>query len=141
MDTRHRLSLRATTTSFVQHITGCCFESLLPGASRRTNASSPAKTSSSEPNVRASEQPCAQGGCRGRGPCSAWVTTGYPRESYRERTRENVDRRRRRNNERTAWERIVGYLASRGTGASPHLTLGFGKAQYAKGAVCLWLRG
>ena len=29
----------------------------------------------------------------------------------------------RRKSERTAWQMIVGYLASRGTGESPHLTL------------------
>ena len=36
----------------------------------------------------------ARGGCCGRGPCSAWVTTGYPRGSCREssRTRKNVGR-------------------------------------------------
>ena len=44
-------------------------------------------------------------------------------------------------NQRTAWQRVVGYFAPRGTGALPHLTLGFGTAQYAKGAVGLWPRG
>ena len=38
-------------------------------------------------------------------------------------------------NERTAWQRIVGILASEGTGAPPYLTLGSGAAQYVKGAV------
>ena len=47
----------------------------------------------------------------------------------------------RRNNERTAWQRIVDFFASRGTGAPPHLTLGSGTAQYVKGAVGLWPRG
>ena len=47
----------------------------------------------------------------------------------------------RRNNGRTAWQRIVGYLASRGTGATLRLTLGSGIAQYVKGAVGLWPRG
>ena len=37
------------------------------GASRRTSVSSPTKTPSSEPNARASKQPCARGGCCGRG--------------------------------------------------------------------------
>ena len=46
---------------------------------------------------------------------------------------------RRRN--RTAWQRIFGYLASRGTGAPPLLTLGRGIAQYVEGAVGLWLCG
>ena len=43
----------------------------------------------------------------------------------------------RKKNGRTAQPRIVGYLASRGTGAPPHLTLGSGAAQYVKGAVGL----
>ena len=61
---------------------------------------------------------CAQGGCCGRGCCSAWATTGYYsggsacRESWR--TQENVGQGRR-NNGRTAKQRIVGCLASRGT--------------------------
>ena len=91
-----------------------------------------------------SKQPCARrGGCCGRGRCSAWVTTGYPRGSGREswRMRENVGRGGRRKNRRTAWQMIFGYLASRGTGAPPHLTLGSGIAQYVKGAVGLWPRG
>ena len=56
------------------------------------------------------------------------MTTGYPRGSCREssRTRENVGRGGRRKNGRTAWQIIFGYLASRGTGAPPHLTLGYG---------------
>ena len=33
------------------------------------------------------------------------------------------------------------YLASRGTGAPPHLTLGYGTAQYTKGAGGSWPRG
>ena len=71
------------------------------------------------------------------------MTTGYPRGSCRERgrTRENVGRGRRRNNGRTACQRIVGYLASRGTGAPPHLTLESSIAQYVKEAVGLWSRG
>ena len=36
---------------------------------------------------------------------------------------------------------IFDYLASRETGAPPHLTLGYGTAQYTKGAVGLWPRG
>ena len=39
----------------------------------------------------------------------------------------------RRNNGRTAWQRISGYLAPRGTGAPPHLTLGPGIARYVRG--------
>ena len=49
--------------------------------------------------------------------------------------RENVGRGGRKNNDRTAWQRIVGYLASRGTRVQPHLTLVSGAAQYVKGAV------
>ena len=60
------------------------------------------------------------------------------RESWR--TGGNVGRGGRRKNGRTAWRRIFGYLASRGTGAPPHLTLGSGIAQYVKGAVDLWPR-
>ena len=37
--------------------------------------------------------------------------------------REKVGREGRRNNGQTAWQRIVGHLASRGTGAPSHLTL------------------
>ena len=40
---------------------------LEPGASRRTSASSRTKTPFSEPNARASKQPCARRGCCGRG--------------------------------------------------------------------------
>ena len=40
----------------------------------------------------------------------------------------------RRNNGRTALQRIFGYLALPGTGTLPHLTLGPGIAQYVKGA-------
>ena len=43
----------------------------------------------------------------------------------------------RRNNVRTAWQRIFGYLAPRGTGTLPHLTLGSSIAQYVKGGVGL----
>ena len=46
-----------------------------------------------------------------------------------------------RKNGRTAWQMLVGYLASRGTGAPPLLTLGSGTAQYVKGDVDLWPRG
>ena len=53
---------------------------------------------------------------------------------------EDVGRRERRGNRRTALLRIVCYLASRWTGALPHLTPGFATAQYAKGAVGLWPR-
>ena len=97
----------------------------------------------SELNVRRLKQPYTRGSCCVRGRCSAWVTTGCPRGSYREswRIRENVGRGGRRKNRRTAWQRIVGYSASRATGAPPHLDLGFGIAQYAKGAVGLWPRG
>ena len=101
------------------------------------------KNTPREPNAKASKQPYARGGCYGRGRCSAWVTTGYPRGSCREswRTRGNVSQGERRNNRWTARKRIVGYLASRGTGAPPHLTVGSGTAQYVKGAVGLWPRG
>ena len=48
----------------------------------------------------------------------------------------------RRKSGRTAWQRIFGYLASRGTGTLlSHLTLGPGIAQYVKEAVGLWPRG
>ena len=59
------------------------------------------------------------------------IVVGYPRVSCREssRTRGNVGRGGRRNNGRTAWQMIFGYLASRGTGASPHLTLESGIAR------------
>ena len=79
----------------------------------------------------------------GGGRYSAWVTTGYPRGSCREssRTRGNVDRRGRRKSGRTAWQIIFGYLASRGTGKPPHLTLGHGITPYKKGFVGLWPRG
>ena len=103
--------------------------------------------------MRVSKQPCARGGSCGRVRCSAWVTTGYPRGSYREgwKTRENAGKRgpggkrkeEKRKNGRTERQRIVGYVASRGTRAPPHLTLGFGTAQYAKGAVgfmAAWMR-
>ena len=42
---------------------------------------------------------------------------------------------------RTPWQMIFGYLASRGTGEPPHLTLGRGITQYMKGVVGLWPRG
>ena len=42
---------------------------------------------------------------------------------------------------RTAWQMIVGYLASRGTGEPPHLTLGRGTTRCTKGVVGLWPRG
>ena len=54
------------------------------GASRRSAASSPTKTPSREVDVRVSKQPCVRGGCCGRGRCSAWTTTGYPRGLCRE---------------------------------------------------------
>ena len=41
----------------------------------------------------------------------------------------------RRKNGRTAWQTIVGYLASRGTGAPPYFTLGSGIAQYIEGGA------
>ena len=50
----------------------------------------------------------------------------------------------RRKNGRTAWQTIVGCLASRGTGAPPHLTLGSGTAECVNGAVgflAAWVRG
>ena len=62
-------------------------------------------------------------------------------DNHRYPKRENVGREGRRKKRRTTWQRIVGYLASRGTGAPPHLTLGFGTANYAKGTVGLWPRG
>ena len=46
-----------------------------------------------------------------------------------------MSREGRRKNGRTAWQRIFGYLASRGTGTLPRLTLGPGIAQYVTGAV------
>ena len=49
--------------------------------------------------------------------------------------------REKRNNRRTAWQRIFGCLASRGTGAPPSLTLGSGIAQCVKGTVGLWKHG
>ena len=68
---------------------------------------------------------------------------GYPRGSCREssRARENVGRGGGRKSGRTAWQVIFDYLASRGTEAPPHLTLGYGTAQYTKGAADLWPRG
>ena len=53
---------------------------------------------------------------------------------------ENMGRGERKNNGRTARQRIVVYLRSWGTGAPPHLTLRSGTAQYVKGAVGLWCR-
>ena len=41
----------------------------------------------------------------------------------------------RRNNGQIVWQRTVRFFASRGTGAQPHLTLGFGTTQYAKEAA------
>ena len=65
-----------------------------------------------------------------RGPCrESWRTRGY------------VGLGGRRNNGRIAWQRIVGYLASRETGAPPHLTLGSRIAQYVAEAVGLLPRG
>ena len=49
--------------------------------------------------------------------------------------RGNMGREGRRNNGRTAKQRIFGYLASGGTGTQPHLTLGPGIAQYVKGLL------
>ena len=43
----------------------------------------------------------------------------------------------RNNKWRSAWQGIVGCSASRGIGAPRHYTLGFGTAQYAKGAAGL----
>ena len=54
---------------------------------------------------------------------------------------EELENAGRKNNGRTAWQRIFGYLAPRGTGAPPHLTLGSSIAQYVKRAVDLWPRG
>ena len=45
----------------------------------------------------------------------------------------------RRKNGRTGWQMIFSYLASRGTGAPPHLTLGYGIALYVKEAVCRFI--
>ena len=111
-------------------------------ASHRTSASSRTKMPFTGPNARASKQPYARGGCCGRGRYSALVTTGYPRGSRREssRTRGNVDRGGRRKSGRTAWQMIFGYLASRGTGEPPHLTLGYGITRYKKGVIDLWPR-
>ena len=47
----------------------------------------------------------------------------------------------RRKSGRAAWQMIFGYLASRGTGEPPHLTLGRGITRYTKGGVGLWPRG
>ena len=47
----------------------------------------------------------------------------------------------RRESGRTAWQMIFGYLASRGTGEPPHLTLGRGITRYTKGVVGLWPHG
>ena len=47
----------------------------------------------------------------------------------------------RRKSERTAWQMIFAYLASRGTGALPHLILGHSMTQYTKGVVGLLSRG
>ena len=55
----------------------------------------------------------------------------------RSRTRGNVGRGGRRKSGRTAWQIIFGYLASRGTGEPPHLTLGRGITRYTKGVVGL----
>ena len=41
----------------------------------------------------------------------------------------------------TAWQMIFAYLASRGTGALPHLILGHSITQYTNGVVGLWSRG
>ena len=46
---------------------------------------------------------------------------------------ENAEKRGlggRKNNGRTAWQKNVGYLASRGTGAPPYLTLGSDITQF-----------
>ena len=48
---------------------------------------------------------------------------------------DNMGREGRIKNGRTAWQRIVGSLASRRTGVPPHLTLGFGTAQDVKGVA------
>ena len=87
----HYAKLRTTHHRTLLQILGA-------SASRRASASSRTKTPFREPNARASKQPYARGGCCGRGRCSAWVTTGYPRGSCREssRTRENLGRRGRR---------------------------------------------
>ena len=42
---------------------------------------------------------------------------------------------------KTRWQRIAGYLASRGTGAPPYLTLGSDTAQYVKVALGLCPHG
>ena len=48
----------------------------------------------------------------------------------------------RRKSGRTAWQMIFDYLASLGTEAPPHMTLGYGTtAQYTKGAAGLWPHG
>ena len=54
---------------------------------------------------------------------------------------EDVSRRERRMNRRAALQKIVCYLASRGTGALLHLTPGFATAQYVKRTVGFWPRG
>ena len=57
------------------------------------------------------------------------------------RTRENAGRGGKKRIGRTAWQMIFDHLVSQGTGAPPHLTLGYGTAQYTKGAVGVWSRG
>ena len=57
---------------------------------------------------------------------------------------ENAEKRGwggRRKNGQTARQRIFDVLASRGTGAPLHLSLGPRIAQYVKRAVGLWPRG
>ena len=82
----------------------------------------------------------------GRGHCSAWMgghrLTKRVMSGELENARGNVGRGGG-DNGWTAWQSIVGYLASRGAGAPPpHLILGFDTtaAQYAEGAVGLWPR-
>ena len=47
--------------------------------------------------------------------------------------------RERRKIGRTTWQRIVGYLASWGTGAPPHLTLGSGTARTVHEGGCRFM--
>ena len=67
-----------------------------------------------------------------------------PKGSCREspRTRGNVGRGGRRKSRRTAWQMIFGYLASRGTGAPPHLTLGHGITVHEGGCrfMAAWVK-
>ena len=108
--------------------------SSVPGASRRTNEPSASKSPSSEPSARTSKQPCERGACCDQGRCSAWATTVYAR-GYVGRAGERGKPWARRKEKQ--WmhceaedRRVFGIT---GTGAPPHLSLGFVTAKYSKG--------